>query len=456
MLENRSFDHMLGYLSLDETAGKLPVDGLRSDESWKASYTNVVGGRQYPIKKISGAQEIRHDPPHGRETIDRQINTAPAGPGPPKMGGFVETYLKAHPKAPDPGLVMGYYDAKDVPSYDFLARNFCVCDRWFTSLPLGTQANRLMAMAGESLVVDNVTGLPSQKLVYDWLEERNVSWRVYVSGGYAPFFIMMRRWSLRVVKSLGLGNGPFRRFSKFRDNWKNAAEMPSVIFIEPEYADAPMSDPNDDHPPAPIFKGQDFLREIYGIITSNPARWQKTLMIVTYDEHGGFFDHVPPPALPTTIGDVTLATMGPRVPALLVSPHVGEGQVFSEPLDHTSFLELLAERFGSGGAYSPAVAARQASLGRIRNALLEEARTGKAPSMPPKPPRVGPAMRTVARPTAPDTPNAAGVDAIMRDLAKEHPELINQPGWEEMRAYLETNEPPVPEHRDNLGDADDL
>src|SRR3546814_20169855 len=85
-------------------------------------------------------------------------------------------------------------------TFDFLAHNFCVCDRWFTPLPLGTQANRLMAMSGASRVVDNVTGLPDQHLVYDWLEERGVPWRVYVPGGSAPFFIMIQRLTPQIVK----------------------------------------------------------------------------------------------------------------------------------------------------------------------------------------------------------------------------------------------------------------
>jgi phospholipase C len=451
MLENRSFDHMLGYLSLDETLSGLPVDGLRSDQSWRDSYTNMVNGSPHAIKRIRGDQPIRQDPPHGHASIAEQINTAPLGPGPSKMGGFAQTYKSAHGNLDDPSLVMGYYDRDDVPTYDFLARNFCVCDRWFTSLPLGTQANRLMAMAGESLVVDNVTGLPLQELVYDWLDDKEVSWRVYVSGGYAPFFIMMRQWSFRILKSLALGDGPFRRFSAFRKNWQSAGPMPSVVFIEPEYADAPMSDPNDDHPPAPIAKGQEFVRDIYDILTSNPERWQKTLMIVTYDEHGGFFDHVAPPAIETKIGNVTLATTGPRVPALLVSPHVGAGQVFSEPLDHTSFLQLLAERFTPGNSYSPAVDQRQATLGRLRNALLDEPRVGKAPAMSPRPPSAAPESLIDRVPRAPDTPNATAIDAVVRDLAKEHPELISQPGWSEMKAYLETNAPPIPEHGDNIG-----
>lgn len=455
MLENRSFDQMLGYLSLDETETKLPVDGLRSSKDWQDPYANLADGKRYPLKKVAGSQPIDQDPPHGRESINTQILLAPVGPGVTKMGGFVETYLGAHGAPADPGVVMGYYDGKDVPTYDFLAHNFCVCDMWFTPLPLGTQANRLMAMAGETLVVDNVTGLPHQKLIYDWLDEKRVSWGVYISGGFTPFFIMMRQWTLKIVRSLAFGGGRFHRFSAFRDHWRSKEPVPSIIFIEPEYADAPMSDPNDDHPPAPISKGQDLVRDIYEIVTSNPARWQKTLMIVTYDEHGGFFDHVPPLEILTRIDDVTLATTGPRVPALLISPHVGAGEVFNEPLDHTSFLQLISERFDGGRDFSEAVARRQTVLGRISNALIAEARGEKAPAMPPRPRRTG--VRTMqAPPTAPDTPNAAAIDAIMREMAKEHPELINQPGWSQMRVYLETNPRPVPIHRDDIGDAKDL
>jgi phospholipase C len=200
-------------------------------------------------------------------------------------------------------------------------------------------------------------------------------------------------------------------------------------------------------------KGQAFVREIYETVTSNPARWQSTLLIVTYDEHGGFFDHVRPLAIETTVGETTLMTTGQRVPALLVSPYVEAGQVFSEPLDHTSVLQLLAERFGNGAPYSAAVAARGGVFGRIANALKPLARTGKAPSMPARRCRAGaaavPPLSLV--PTAPDTPNAAAIDAIVRDLANEHPELINQPGWAEMRTYLETNAPPAPEHKDHIG-----
>ena len=447
MLENRSFDHMLGYLSLQETADSFPLEGLRSDASWRSSYDNIANGKRYSLRRL--ASTVTEDPPHGQESIGRQINTAPAGPGPTMMGGFAQSFLNAHPQSPDAGVVMGYYDGDTVRAYDFLARHFCVCDKWFSAVPLGTQANRLMAMAGESRVLDNVTGLPDQALVYDWLEERHIPWRVYVSGGYAPFFLMMRRWAPAIVSSLALGNGHFRRSHALDSDWRANHAFPSVIFVEPEYADAPMSHPNDDHPPAPVRRGQDLVWQIYNILISNPARWARTLMIVTYDEHGGFFDHFRPHKVDTKIGSVTLNTTGPRVPALLISPLVNERQVFSEPLDHTSILQLIADRFSPDGKYSDVVSARQQHFGRIANALGTQAR-----SVIPKPPAAPLAPVTTAAeealapepPSAPDTPNAAAIDQVAREMAEQHPEWMNMPEWKKMKQYLETNPPPVPRH----------
>jgi phospholipase C len=188
-------------------------------------------------------------------------------------------------------------------------------------------------------------------------------------------------------------------------------------------------------------------------LISNPTRWAKTLMIVTYDEHGGFFDHVPPHEVETKIGSVTFTTAGPRVPALLISPHVGERQVFSEPLDHTSILQAIAERFSLDGKYSDAVATRQRRFGRIANALRAEPRTEI-----PKPPPVAAhplataaeAAAAPARPHAPETPNAAAIDEVAREMAKQHPEWMNMPGWREMKEYLATNKPPVPRRHGHI------
>jgi phospholipase C len=357
---------------------------------------------------------------------------------------------------------MGYYDAETVGTFDFLARNYCVCDRWFAPLPLGTQANRLMSMSGTSKVVDNVTGLPNQDLVYDWLGGRGIGWRAYVSGGFVPFFLMMPRWTFKIGASLAFGDGPFRRLGKLAANWASPKTMPQVIFIEPEYGDAPGRNPNDDHPPAPVSRGQQLVADVYNILISNPARWSRTMMIVTYDEHGGFFDHVPPLAIPGKAGATAFPTTGPRVPALIVSPHVASGKVFSEALDHTSFLQLLADRFTSDGKYSEPVTARNGALGRISRALLATPRSVTPPPLP-KLEFKSMAPRALAAPgggglaapaaDAPPTPNAFALDAAARRFAAEYPEAIERPELRELKRYLESNPPPNPRRRDNVGRA---
>src|SRR5262249_31541191 len=150
--------------------------------------------------------------------------------------------------------------------------------------------------------------------------------------------------------------GSFRRYEGFHEQW-NAGQTPPVIFFEPKYTDEKISwaAPNDDHPPTGVAKGQDFLKEIYRTLTSTPARWANTLLIVTYDEHGGFFDHVEPLPIAASAGNYRFRSTGPRVPAFVISPHVPAGAVFHNKLDHTSVLRLLAERFTPGQTYSAAV-----------------------------------------------------------------------------------------------------
>jgi phospholipase C len=159
-----------------------------------------------------------------------------------------------------------------------------------------------------------------------------------------------------------------------------------VIFIEPQYTDAPVKQmsPNDDHPPTSISKGQELLLDIYNALTANPDRWSRTVLIVTYDEHGGFFDHVSPIAVPHHPAGaryVKFSTTGVRVPAFVVSPLVKRGGVFSKPLDHTSILRLIGERFGSGAGYSSDVDQR-AGIGSLGEVLQSEARID-IPAPPP-------------------------------------------------------------------------
>jgi phospholipase C len=148
--------------------------------------------------------------------------------------------------------------------------------------------------------------------------------------------------------------GPYFRAIEYlaRDVAHEASDVfPQIILIEPSYADAPhlgSNHPNDDHPPLAVGFGEQFLRQIYEALTCNPDRWAKTVLLVMYDEHGGFFDHVPPLSVPYAPPDAAyppFTTTGVRVPALVVSPLVAERHVYSGALDHTSVLQCLAERF---------------------------------------------------------------------------------------------------------------
>ncbi len=274
IMENRSFDHMLGYLSLDRI---LNVEGLRPDRGWQDSVSNVYEGKNYPLFRIKPDSAPCSDPQHDQRSIACQINTAAKGQE--AMGGFVKSFKEySDPVPTDPSGVMGYFDQQSVPAFDFLAKHYCVCDHWFSALPLGTQANRLMAMAGQSLVLDNAgLMLPNQDLVYDWLTKKDIPWRAYQSGDFLPFFSLMPSWLPQIAESLTLSQlgigGRFRRYTQLESDWHSDEVPPNVIFIEPEYTDGPHSSPNDDHAPTGIEPGQAFIADIYRVLTSNPARF---------------------------------------------------------------------------------------------------------------------------------------------------------------------------------------
>jgi phospholipase C len=356
MFENRSFDHLLGHLLLEDPQSE--VDGLRNPDT-TPQYANVYENMVYrPFLIHDEAAVITHDPPHGRGYVATQM--AKRG-NKFRMSGFVKAYVEYSQHVASLSPVMGYFDSNGAWMSSFLARNFCVCDRWFTPLPADTQPNRLMAFTGHTLI-DN-TGdrlLPYREHVFDWMERRNIRWRVYCDG--LPFFALFGRFP-EVI-------GPrFRHVDKLDEDMlrEPAAEAPQVIFIEPRYFDYFWSDvpANCNHPLALLSNGELYLHRIYSALTLNPAKWARTMFIVTYDEHGGFFDHVPPlpissPPPPGAQYTEGFSTTGPRVPGLIATPWVRPGKVFHGHVDHTSILQLIAEKFGSGPEdYSSFVNARR-------------------------------------------------------------------------------------------------
>jgi len=348
MLENRSFDHMLGYLSLEGDRGD--VDGLR------AEFANVHRGRRYRVHHLS-TTAIADDPDHSAGSVDLQV-------GEGRMDGFVasfaETFARRQIQDADAGRVMGYYNSADVPVYDHLASEFAVCDRWFSSVPGATWPNRLYALCGRAAgsrddLPPHVPPLYNQPSFVRHLDAVGVSWRWYsFEGGTLRF--------ADAHYSLG-HHDRFAFFSTENLNWKTRLEvridtraasflqdaargaLPSVAWIDPNFSNFnPIGfQPNDDHAPADIKDGQEFVLAVYHALATGP-QWEKTLLIIFYDEHGGFFDHVPPPAAadddPQTFG-----RYGVRVPALIVSPWVEPPSVSHTLFDHTSIIKTILLRF---------------------------------------------------------------------------------------------------------------
>jgi phospholipase C len=358
MMENRSFDHMLGHLSLDGH----DVDGIQGG-AWLQQVANPYNGHPYePFALTDPYSKTEADPPHSRSSTALQLGKWDGRRYP--MKGFVDTYAKATGASPiSPGgapLAMGYFTGRDAPVSDFLARNFAVCDRWHAPLPAGTQPNRLMAMSGFTPFDYNETPMPHQKLVYDWLEEAGIRWRVYHAG--IPFMALMPSRLGQILAG--------RNFRKFGNIWADVMNeppgtFPQVVFLEPLYADAPHIGPSsDDHAPGGIKEGQGFLHQCYRALTRVPAIWKDSVMIVTYDEHGGFFDHVSPPRIRTDpppggqYKDGPFESLGVRVPALVISPMVTPGHVFHGVMDHISILKLIGDVFGGRRGYSELVNAR--------------------------------------------------------------------------------------------------
>jgi phospholipase C len=422
MMENRSFDHLLGYLNLPGS-GRTDVDGLQP------GMKNTFNGVDYPVYHLPSAYTaLPADPPHERKNItiqisgdatpDNAIHTLP----PYAMSGFVKSYSAVKmPDADNPPISMGYHIGDELPAADFFAQQFCICDRWFAPIPTGTQPNRLMAMSGFALNdVNQSLMLPKQTLVYDWLTEKNIRWRVYHQG--IPFFMLMDGWHLKC-----LTDSHFRDYGDFQNDIVTESDdsYPQVIFIEPRYADAPHIDaPTDDHPPTPIINGQHFLLKAYSDLIGNPDRWYRTMMIVTYDENGGFFDHVQPLPIatqPPTDGKYPpFLSTGPRVPGFIISPFVEPGSLYHGNLDHTSILKLIAKKFADG-QYSPEV--DQRPVGDLTETLTRNV----AREDPPMPEGIG---QTPENPPTEPTPlafqNAISKAAYINPVAatNKYPELF--------------------------------
>jgi phospholipase C len=359
------------------------------------------------------------------------------------MNGYVSAVPSSVSTKPEVRkLVMSYFGAQQVPISHFFSQQFAICDHWFSAIPAGTQPNRLMSMSGQTLIDINHDILPPQDLVYDWLTGHGVSWRVYHQG--IPFFTMMVKWVPEILL-----NRNFRLFKDLAGDLMNSApdDLPQVIFVEPTYQDAPhLGFATDEHAPSGVSNGQEFLMQVYNALVNSPF-WSNSLMIVDYDENGAFFDHVSPPMIATApqtgatwSNPSPFISLGPRIPAYLISPFVKPGSVYHGTLDHTSVLKLIGEKFGNNGSYSPLVDARQ--VGSISEVLDFDNPISDAPAAPPLDAYL--ALRapapTVATVPTPDTNLKKGFQQAISNL-KQNGANMNDPKFGEL--IYEMDNPPA-------------
>jgi phospholipase C len=213
---------------------------------------------------------------------------------------------------------------------------------------------------------------------------RRLRYRVYHDG--LSFFTLCP-WLIDDVTG-----DRFRDAARLAEDVSNESDetFPQFIFVEPSYFDGPVrsdKEANDNRPPSSMAAGEKFLLSVYDALRANPDRFQRTLFIVTYASHGGFYDHVSPLAVrhegSSDAQDFAFETTGLRVPSIVVSPHVESGTVYHGALDHTSILQLMADRFDGGRAYSSPVAARAAQgIGSVSSVLNLAAPRNKIPAPP--------------------------------------------------------------------------
>ena len=341
MLENRSFDHVLGCLTPD-----IPkLDGIDP----RNPGINTYDGQPYS-QQAGAARFLNFDPRHELEHVAVQLKGG--------NGGFVQDFAQSYPRA-DPKTdlpeVMKYHDRGVLPAIHALAKNFTVCDHWHASVPGPTWCNRLFALSGTSLgrvaMPEGVMSLNlhwySQSTLFDRLNERKIPWKVYF--GDAPLsFLFVHQWEAQNVARHCTMTEFYRDVASYDPAKPDNDGLPPFSFIEPQYFQPGATDA---HPPHDIFAADALVGSVYTAIRANKNDlWKETLLVIAFDEHGGFYDHEPPPdTVPPDFHqeEYDFKKLGVRVPVILVSPWVLKG-VCDTPMDHTSLLKYLQGKWGLG------------------------------------------------------------------------------------------------------------
>jgi phospholipase C len=415
MMENRSFDNVLGWLYPDND-NFYGVNG--------SMFNLDKEGNQHFVTQGTDGTMPYPDPNEPYEFVYEQMfNEPPTMPIPmmtgvePNMQGFVVDYQNALDAAPgsgtQAGAIMNCFTPETLPVINALAKNYAVCDQWFCSVPSETFPNRSFLHAGTSSgnVYNNWKDdwhipqlfINDTKTIFNLLYENGVTFQIYTAGLLSNVMLCQEQmWDFALDS-----------FSNF-DDFKTAAAngtLPAYSFIEPNFMCSSLYGAETDmHPsygvidtgaPTDARYGDNFILDVYNALRSNPQAWESTLLIITFDEHGGCFDHYPvPPSSPKAvspdgvtipwIGNATnggsgfdFSRFGVRVPAVLVSPLIEAGTICHTQFDHTSVIRTISERF-LGGQY---LGARDKIANCVGEVLtLETARTDNPLITPDTPP----------------------------------------------------------------------
>lgn len=368
MLENRSFDHLLGFSGISGTDA---VSGARTDiNAPPPGAINSWNGQSFPAAPPP-IDPMKVDPYHEFPDVREQLcgkaaaaKYSAGGPYPPiNNSGFVSNFAE-QAQSPSPGDVMHCCGPAGLPVISALAREFAVCDSWFCSMPGPTLPNRFFALGGSSADLDH-SPTNAEILLWEMIDgfkfqhgsifdacrnfilwKRKLKWRIYAGN---KLFALVH-----VLKGIHIGD--ITRYSEFATDVSDPAYPAQFTWIEPNYGHV-TSDyvgGNSQHPLDGVTGGEALIRATYEAIRNSPI-WPSSMLIITWDEHGGFFDHVaPPPAVPP--GDKAQLSgankygfafdqYGPRVPAIVVSPLIPRNIIDHRTYDHSSIPATVERLF---------------------------------------------------------------------------------------------------------------
>jgi phospholipase C len=338
MLENRSFDHMFGFLMSDQ----YKIDGLDGTEfNIDANGTNIFVTRD---ANFSG--DYNPDPGHHFPDVTMQIFGNANGTGAENMSGFVSAYGAA------PGSsikqshnVMKCFSPEKVPIITTLAQEYAICDGWFSSIPGPTLPNRSYAHAATSMgrLDMNPIWFNEAKTIYELLAESGVSSKIYFHDATVAM----------TFKNFLNNQKFFDDFDAFLDACEKDT-LPAYSFVEPRYNadDTNNLAANDQHPDHDVAEGETLIQDVYNAIRNNAAVWTSTVLLVVYDEHGGLYDHVSPPknvpnpdGINSTNPPFDFTRLGVRVPAVVISPWIEPATIDSTQYEHSSIAATARKLF---------------------------------------------------------------------------------------------------------------